>query len=617
MLKDIRIYCTGFLWDPGLIGNDFHKVNFFSIVNGYAQYTNFTKRIEISKYIIEKSCSDISADLERMRKEAGIYSYFRTASDFDFEVSDIVTFLTSMWGGVEAVYKPRDFFQLMSNSSYIKYLIEIEEYKNGNWGTLYMGFVNQNGIKENIMRSSDSHKIKIQVVGMEKEFKNYFMAKKLSEYNFNYNGQFQFGVPLLTGYFNPRYFSLSILLTTLFKTTPTQVDPTTNYFRMDIEPPTGVHGGCNSLFDYRGGDGVLYDMEPVVVEKPFLVRQPNTKCIFFQSGFEVAIAENCSAYEWLEKVCNSYGWIFQIKYKATSAVTKAYLILRNRYEVMREPVYEINRTNLLSDYELGKAEPTTKCPAIIIRTGCMDYSPNFKNYLPVAGHQNYYATGERGLLISTFDKDLIKFTSFEDIAIDGNGYHPLADSYLQIVSIIENEITLRMYDKNVGFYGEFKHKLNDFLILDTGSHAVKCRCNFTDKKNWENVTSPLTDMDITFGGNYGCMIGFINHYENRYGNGQQVYTYDDWVRGKTHLVDQASGQEIKHKIFYNNFKILLNTITSNIKATVKINERLTEFDKTFKFNNELGLYGNVYDFSLSRYKISLYNKITELSLINQ
>jgi hypothetical protein len=92
----------------------------------------------------------------------------KETSDITFQISGIVNnrFMQS-------------FFEVFSDTTYIKYLVKIVEKTTNK--LLWTGVVNQNRVTEPFKPARDSEIISVHVIGLEKEFKEYYSDKKLPE----------------------------------------------------------------------------------------------------------------------------------------------------------------------------------------------------------------------------------------------------------------------------------------------------------------------------------------------------------------------------------------------------------------------------------------------------
>lgn len=604
MLTNARIYCTGYYWDKNIIGNDFYKVNFFNTENKSA----FTSRLDITPFIMKESISEITDEREKSNEFGRGCDYYRVAGDISFKISDIIPFTETIFGQTQT-YRMRNFFQIKSDTSYIKYFVEIQVKEEGDYKTIFTGFVNQDAIKESIKRSNDSHIIEIKIVSLEKEFSEYYKNKHLNEYSLDmFWIQFSFGIPTLNGYYNPYYMTLQTLLKQIFNKV------IENNFLFDIDPRIGgTTGGVNDLFNYSIA-GISYQMTPLIVREPFFIKHTNTKTIWFPTGFQQAVDSGSNVFEWLINICDCYGWLFYIDYENISNTTYAVLKIKNRYNVA-DYAYYITKNNLLSSYSLEKGIPAKKFSTIALLNGSFDCGYSI--------HAHTKLVGERCIIFSSRKGERISADNFGKIYVGENtGYGYDLIPFAKQTLISEDDF---IYDDNyeviyippnylIRDYLSLTYKRNrsEVLKIDGGRINRKWRCDFANRNNSSDDTTPVGNYDILFNGNYGGMIGFQNNHDNEIpGNNydNRIWTYRDWIAGRTHIIGQT------HQVFINNFRCLLRNPT-NIESTVTLKEINIDFAKKIKFKNELGIYNESLDFAIASRKINLYKKTTELKLIS-
>jgi len=200
MYNDIQILVQGFYWNQNVINENYKDVSFFNwgVSGGTRAYTDWTSQLDITPYIIKDSLSPLTMEFENSEKTTDSSRMYFTCSDISFQVSDLPNLISATVNGV-TVTRMRDFFSMVEkagigtgDTSYIKYLV-IFKYQ-GN--VVFQGVVSDD-VKETFSTQSDSNVIDIQVFGFEKDIKEYYSNKKLSDYSYNY-GTMTYGYLNLT-----------------------------------------------------------------------------------------------------------------------------------------------------------------------------------------------------------------------------------------------------------------------------------------------------------------------------------------------------------------------------------------------------------------------------------
>lgn len=158
MISDYNIYCFKTTWSEN---TPYIDINFFSSVQ-----PDSTEPILLNNYLIDMDDLEYTFDDTKYINYTNLIN--KEASDITFEIS-----------GIENNKFMQSYFEVFSDTTFIKYLIKIVEKSTNK--LLWIGIVNQNRVTEPFTPTRDSEIISVHVIGLEKEFKEYYSEKKLPD----------------------------------------------------------------------------------------------------------------------------------------------------------------------------------------------------------------------------------------------------------------------------------------------------------------------------------------------------------------------------------------------------------------------------------------------------
>ncbi len=567
MYSDIQILCQGFYWNQNSIGQNYGNISFFN----QGSYSAFTNEADLTPFIINDSLSPLSYEFEDSERGTDSSRLYFTPSDISFSVSDIDG-QASFWVNGQTKTRLRDFFQILSDTTYIKYLVKLK-YKGS---TVFQGVVSNESLEEAISTKDDSHIIKISVLGFEKEIKDYFSNKKLSDYNYGWTSA-GFGVKTTNNqYYYPRFITFEDLLNTWFRITPA------TGFRL-FPDVSNVHN--NTVRWYVFDSAFLTKFAPNDGKVP--------RMLFNRCSFLDAVNNNETVWSFLVKLCNSMGWIFYIRTIEQNGVANAFLYVKNRYTINKSDIISVNDGNKLTPQILSKVDFRKKFYSVYIPNGTMDTArdPSWDNYKYI-----------NGIIISSTAQYGMTSMFLKDIHYNGyySGY--TYASRLQVIDTLsDTDIVLRDIKHDPSFLvNEINYLKNDVLVLDTGESPKNWRTDLKGLVNLADPNSTLGTYDIQYKGNYGSMMSF-SYLEGSQTLYNWLYSYEDYT----------SGAAINW--FENNMRmLLLGKSTQTLELSIYGIE--TDPLKSVLINDEY--YSNKY-FGITEMTIDFINDTTKFKLIQE
>lgn len=582
MYNDIKILAQGFQWKQNIIGNDFYKVSFLNTVNnGSLTYDVFTSQLDITNYIIKDSISELTFSLEDFFSNERNDKCF-TASNFSFSVSD-------------KAYNLKDFFGLVPTSTfngdttYIKYLIKLY-YKNS---LVWQGVLNPEMIEEEISTSKDSHIIKLTIIGIEKEFQDYYTNVKLSDIVFP-SGFWTNQSPLYV--YNkggvttiPRMANLREVLQIFFvKVNFNGLISTVNM------------GSIYPKYQNYTGDWIIF------YDRHFTkyLSNPKARLKNVRNSFDSAIDRGETVWGFFSKLCNSMGWVFYFNHYKSGTTEIMELVVKNRYDTtstLQSNIINVNNTNLLTPLTIKKKDNRIKYPFVILRDGA------WSNLLTSNGNRCLVISNDTSIPIGTnFISKLIPAPIFP---YTGNLYAYYGDEFVKLNSETNNEISFTSFTGvstlNQNLWTQTKYNISDrnALIIDGGDSNNMYRFNIENGSNYYDGTTLGNAEDFDYSGNYGNMLGYFYPGETPIWS-DLLYCYSDYVKG----------YHINRNIFVDNMRALL-VGKNNVATDIVIKQVETNILKTVHFETGTAYYSDK-NFSITELKIDFVNDMTYLNLIN-
>ena len=493
MYSDIQILCQGFYWNQNSIGQNYGNISFFN----QGSYSAFTNEADLTPFIINDSLSPLSYEFEDSERGTDSSRLYFTPSDISFSVSDIDG-QASFWVNGQTKTRLRDFFQILSDTTYIKYLVKLK-YKGS---TVFQGVVSNESLEEAISTKDDSHIIKVTVFGLEKEFKEYYGNKKLPDIEVWSQMPYQYELYYTSNntsqFINPRYKTIDSLLNTIIGTTGS--------FNIAVD---------TSSLNLSAYSNWLVFKEPHLTTKQ--VVSGKTYYPYIRCGYDNAVALGETIWGFIVKLCNSMGWVFYIRTVQTGNTVTAYLTFKNRYTINKSSYVSVSDSNKLTPQNIGKNNFRQKYWGIYVPNGSFDSGGALNLYKYV---HLFYVCNYRYLASSSSPFEYVTSWNYN------------SEKYNEVTILDEqgeNEITIKKISPSTSATELITIIKNDILILDTGESKDYWRCDLTNGKNYADNGSKLNNLDIQFKGNYGAMMGF--DYNNK------LYHYEQYTSGRTPLND--------------------------------------------------------------------------------
>lgn len=546
----INILCSKYEFDSDI---EIQEVNFFTDLDNYS----LVSTIDLYDYIIENSLSPIEITVETVDDDKKLF----------FETSQVTMKCFNDYVGNVRL---SEFFQLYNQEVFFKYLINIK-YNND---VVYTGVLYPENIR---MIDREQELLDITVVGIEKEFKEYYSNKY---------------IPSLPS--------------------------------SDVSMPTQEnHAGFNSSgLDYHlrntfftaeylqsikliGIGGQYY-----IIHRPYLFRPDNKFIndeIFCKVGYECYQREEYNLYDFFKSICLSMGWVWYFENRV--------MVIRNRYDITNFPILEIDYNSKFIKHDVENQLSEMGGDNIMIDDG--EFWSNGYLLSPTNGHtlKEIDITGNRRIVLSDKNVDTVTTNPFK-----------------QLVFISES------YEIN---YSDFKvYKFGEENLTNINLKEVYCYPSFDPTNIIENNKSYNASMTLKVNPiinsrNNGGMINIVQARTSpdgdNYGNGN-YFTTNISVSDNTFAYRGNPGNCLMkynlstHKVenyqyyittttFKNNFKPLLKSklqllltieyegIITNPSYIVKINN--------YPYTNQL----NSYLFSVQKIKFDLLNNKTILSVV--
>jgi hypothetical protein len=547
----VKILCHKYQFNSDI---EIQEVNFFTS----ASNNTLIQTIDLYDYIIKQSLSPIEISVETVDDNQKLFYETSNVSlkCFNKIVNDNVSL--------------SDFFQLYTQNSYFKYLINIE-YDDR---VVYTGILYPENIK---MLDREQEIIDLSIVGLEKEFKEYYSNKYIPSLP-------EFETALPTENFLPGFNSseLGYHLRNTFFTAPY----ITNIRLIGL--------------------GLYY-----IIHQPYLFR-PDNKFIndevFVKTGYRCYQRDEYNLYDFFKSICLSMGWVWYFDNRE--------MIIRNRYDVRNFPVLEIEYNDKFEKHDVENQFSDVGGDNIMIDDG--EFWSNGYLLSPTNGHtlKEVDITGNRKIVLSDKNVDTVTTNPFRQLKFISTSYE-INYSDFKVYKFGEENIT------NINLKEVYCYPASDptDIIEKNKSYnasmtlRVNPIINSRNQAGMINITQARTrpNGDNYGYGNYFTTVATLsdNTFAYRGNPGNCLVRYNT---ESTHLNENYQ-HYITTETFKNNFRPLLKS-KLQLLLTIEYDGVLTSPSYIIKIKNYP--YSNVvqdYTFSVQKIKYDLINKKTFLSIV--
>lgn len=547
----MKILCKKYQFNSNI---EIQEVNFFTADNN----NTLLQTIDLYDYLVKQSLSPIEISVETVDDNQKLF----------YETSNVTLkcFNKIVNGNVTLA----NFFQLYNQDSYFKYLINIE-YNNN---IVYTGILYPENIK---MLDREQEIIDLSIVGLEKEFKEYYSNKYIPSLPANETAlptQFvlpgfnssELGYHLRHTFFNSPYITNIKLI----------------------------------------GIGLYY-----IIHQPYLYRPDNrfiNNEVFVKTGYKCYQRDEFNLYEFFKSICLSMGWVWYFDNRE--------MIIRNRYDVNNFPVLEIDYNEKFEKHDVENQFSDIGADNVMIDDG--EFWSNGYLLTPTNGHtlKEIDITGSRRIVLSDKNVDTVttnpfrqlKFisTSYEinysDFKVYKFGEENLTNINLKEVYCYPSSDPLNIIENNKSYNASMTLKVNPII-------------NSRNQAGLINITQARTAPN---GDNYG----YGNYFTTNISLSDNTFAYRGnpgnclvrYNTESTHLNENYQ-HYITTEAFKNNFRPLLKS-KLQLLLTIEYDGVLTNPSYIVKIKNYP--YSNSvhdYTFSVQKIKYDLINKKTFLSIV--
>ena len=555
MLRDIDIYCQGFIWNETVVGNDFHKISFLNTTPA-EQPTPLTEKIKLNMFLVRDSLQDLTVGIEDTDTDGGNSAY-AVPSDLSLDVHSRQPDLDYL----------KEFFRVVKDTTYIKYKIEIKD----DGDLKYLGTIDQAFIKQALTQADRHRDVQIKIKGYETEFKEYFEGKTLPA----------FTSVMATGH------------------TQYQVEYHNEGFKY-IQKAT-LTSFLPALFEYCATikfEEDLRDRVWEIVERAHFVKYSTGRLIWYKCGYASIVRDGGSIFDFFVKLMNSMGW--QWFAGMDNGVFTIYI--KNRSTVSL-PTYNLNAQRFLRGSRvLGKSDPNILFKHIIIKDGEMfggTTNPNLMFGSPDL-------RGRRWIIVTLLGKQSLYPNHLDDVGwLPVGGYSTIAfTTFSQRRGDFSYGICATIVGTTATFTGHSVGE-NDTLFINAGENTKGMQVDYANKKNYDSdEREPFSGTAMLFTGCYGNCLG----YQAKNQNHLHVYNYWDYVCGNT---DPWGASHNYDKMFENNMKAYIER-RGNRTPELTVNELVWSPLITPEFNSDEH-YGTE-KFNIAEMKLNLNKRTTNFKL---
>lgn len=522
-----------------------------------------TEQIDLKDYLMD--ISEISYDFDEAEKENGQNQLFYVASDMNMTLS-----------GIANSEYLKTYFGVFSNTDYIKWHVKIIDVSS----TIWEGIINHESIKLGLKPEVSSDEISVTVLSFEKEFKEYFSQRDLTE-------------ALL--------FSTIGGINALSKTVGGLVNGGTRLASQLSRVLPNLFP--NTTWNMETGLSDWYIVHDPVLSPKDNVYGTNENYIFIKSSIERIQTNGENCYDFLRRICNSMGWVFYYQFGMFNIKNRATDI----------PTLTELDVNELIEVEVSKYREVNAFAHIGILDGTIDGGNNTGgNTGDVEGEdlRAYQMRGARLQLISDVNgKQLRGGTWWQNMTGFLLNVFAINDTFFRYYNEDDTTFNISFHTKT-GMYGltpiwEAERNgmaKSDILFIDAGDTGnlmwLYDVSNGYNSAHSADATSPApinqwTANRVRFKGCYGnCMAKLVNS-----GGWKFSYTYQDYV---------------KENLFYDNFQKFFQSRQTR-KINIKYNALITNPIQVFTFTNDTdGLYTG--EWVINSMKFDLLEETTEFEL---
>jgi len=546
----INILCYKYGFDTDL---EIQEVNFFTSQSNYS----LSGTIDLYHYAVEDSLTPIEITVETVDDEKKLF----------FETSTVS--LKCFNENLTSTQKLSEFFQLYNQDVYFKYLINIKNDED----IVYTGVLYPENIK---MIDREQEIIDLSIVGIEKEFKEYYSNKYIPDLPAD-------DISMPTQFNSPGFHSSGF-----------DYHVKNTYFKADY------------ITNIRFYIGAQY----YIIHNPYLYRPDNKFIndeIFCKVGYKSFQHEEFNLYDFFKGICLSMGWVWYFNNRE--------MIVRNRYDITNFPILEIDYDEKFIKHDVENQMSEIGGDNIMIDDGEFWSSGELLSPFALNTRKEVDVKGNRKILLSEKNVSTLTTNPFKQLAFISTSYEINYSDFKTYIFGEENISNINL--KEVYCYPTSDHTS---IYENNKSYNASMTLRVTPIVNSRSNAGML---DITLarsaphGDNYG------------YGN---FYTYNNQPSGNSFgyrgnpgnclMRYNLSTQKVENyqhyvttETFKNNFKPLLKSklqllltieyegIITNPSYIVKI--------KNYPYSNTL----NDAIFSVQKVKFDLINKKTFLSVV--
>lgn len=549
----MNIFCYKYQFQNNI---EIQEVNFFTEPVNYS----LTRTLDLYEYLYENSLSPVEISVESIDDDKKLF----------YETSNVN--LKCFNDTLSNNYKLSDFFQLYNQEVFYKYLINIV-YDDE---IVYTGIIYPENIK---MLDRETEIIDISIVGIEKEFKEYYSNKYIPDLPTGENT-----IPFAD---NNHGFYTSNLDYHLRHT----------YFKADYLSNIRLIGIGGEY--YIAHNPYLFTPEPNFINSE----------VFCKTGYRCYQHDNFNLYDFFKSICLSMGWVWYFNNRE--------MIIRNRYDVTHFPILEIDYDEKFNTHDVENQFSEIGGDNIMIDDGEFWSLGGFGNLLSPYGTnvgREVDLKGNRKIVLSEKNVPTLTTNPFNKLVFITETYEINYSDFKSYVFTEENisNVNLKevycyppatptsIFENNKSYNASMTLRVNPIInsrgsagMLDITLARTTGGDNYGNGNFYTFNVQP-TDNAFAYTGNPGnCLLRF-NYSTHKIENYQHYITTDT---------------------FKNNFKPLLKS-KLQLLLTIEYDGIITNPSYIVKIKNYP--YSNTLQnmmFSVQKVKFDLLNKKTILSVV--
>lgn len=477
-------------------------------------------------------------------------------------------------------------FDITGVVAYRQYIVDVK-YDNV---IVFSGYINQDNLNIEYKPAIESDVIEIQILGIEKEFIRYFDTADIDS---NHTASMKYYKDIFNNGYNGASFQCPWHL---WDWIPPEEDPESEFAGV----PSVIFKAMTSLSEVTASSSIeKIGGNPMVNWFinciPQFFKDNHSNEWWIRSGYKRFWQKEVSTYYFIDKVCISMGWAWQIK--VTNGTGGEYkFILANRSE-FAGTVIEIEYSKL-KNLKLGYQLAKTDIDYIVIPAGYVTTS-------------HYHSQGKPVKLISLKETFINNSQFFGYFIGDPNGYNLYKGSPPSHY-VYENAQGNKRYDIREFWYSaeggnwgdglnqkDYKIKSDKILMLDGGDHDGHCTLVNTShgwNKNTCDIGALGTDWGILFRGNAGDCC-FKASYSNQNILLQDYNSYSQTEQFKNNYISLLGGNN-----------------TQTIEA--EIYELIFDPLSAIKFINSGQEFFN-YKFAINELEVDMINETTKIVAVRE